>query len=108
MGVTVGTTIVTLTMNPALDVTTSADRVSPTSKVRCRGVRYDAGGGGINVARIARVLGASVSAVFPVGGHTGDLVTELVREADVPYRRVDITEATRESFTIDEECSGQQ
>jgi len=103
-----GTTIVTLTMNPALDVTTSAQRVGPTDKVRCRGVRYDAGGGGINVARVARVLGASVSAVFPAGGHTGDLVTTLVAEAGVPYRRVDITESTRESFTIDEECSGQQ
>ncbi|MFZ0834736.1 MAG: 1-phosphofructokinase family hexose kinase, partial [Mycobacterium sp.] len=32
-----GTTIVTLTMNPALDVTTGADRVSPTSKIRCHG-----------------------------------------------------------------------
>ena len=103
-----GTTIVTLTMNPALDVTTSADRVGPTDKIRCRGVRYDAGGGGINVARIARVLGGSVSAVFPAGGHTGDLVTQLVAEADVPYRRVEITESTRESFTIDEQCSGQQ
>ena len=103
-----GTTIITLTMNPALDVTTSADRVGPTDKIRCRGVRYDAGGGGINVARIARVLGGSVSAVFPAGGHTGDLVTQLVAEADVPYRRVDITESTRESFTIDEQCSGQQ
>ena len=103
-----GTTIITLTMNPALDVTTSADRVGPTDKIRCRGVRYDAGGGGINVARIARVFGGSVSAVFPAGGHTGDLVTQLVAEADVPYRRVDITESTRESFTIDEQCSGQQ
>jgi 6-phosphofructokinase 2 len=103
-----GTTIVTLTMNPALDVTTSAECVGPTDKIRCHGVRYDAGGGGINVARIARVLGGSVSAVFPAGGHTGDLVTQLVAEAGVPYRRINITESTRESFTIDEECSGQQ
>jgi len=38
----------------------------------------------------------------------GDLVTKLVGEADVPYRRVDITESTRQSFTIDEQCSGQR
>src|SRR4051812_49223324 len=67
--------IVTLTMNPALDITTSADHVRPTDKIRCRAARYDAGGGGINVARVASVLGASVSAVFPVGGPTGDLLT---------------------------------
>ncbi len=100
-----GSTIVTLTMNPALDITTSADQVRPTDKIRCHGARYDAGGGGINVARVARVLGGSVSAVFPIGGHTGDLVAKLVADADVPYRGVPITESTRESFTINEECS---
>lgn len=103
-----GATIVTLTMNPALDITTSADQVRPTDKIRCRGARYDAGGGGINVARVASVLGGSVSAVFPVGGATGDLLTELVGNADVPYRRVAISLPTRESFTVDEERSGQQ
>ncbi len=103
-----GASIVTLTMNPALDITTAADRVRPTEKIRCQNARYDAGGGGINVARVATILGASVSAVFPVGGPTGDLVTELVADADVPYRRVAISEPTRESFTVDEESSGQQ
>ncbi len=64
-------TIVTLTMNPALDITTSVDRVRPTDKLRCQGARHDPGGGGINVARITRVLGASAAAVFPAGGPSG-------------------------------------
>jgi fructose-1-phosphate kinase PfkB-like protein len=38
-------------MNPALDVTATADVVRPTEKIRCVGTRYDPGGGGINVAR---------------------------------------------------------
>ena len=50
--------IVTLTMNPALDITTNADIVRHTVKIRCDGARYDAGGGGIIVARFARALGA--------------------------------------------------
>jgi 6-phosphofructokinase 2 len=82
--------IVTLTMNPALDITTSADQVHPTNKIRCRGARYDAGGGGINVARVVSVLGGSVSAVFPVGGPTGDLLTELV-----PYRLARVSPSTK-------------
>ena len=77
--------IVTLTMNPALDITTNADVVRPTDKIRCEGARYDPGGG-INVARVAHVLGAKVSAVFPAGGPTGGLVTDLVSEAGVPLR----------------------
>jgi len=100
--------IVTLTMNPALDITTDAEVVRPTDKIRCSGARYDAGGGGINVAKTAHVLGASVSAVFPAGGASGDMVTRLLGEAGVPFRRVDIADATRESFTIDELGTGLQ
>jgi 6-phosphofructokinase 2 len=101
-------TIVTLTMNPALDITTSVDRVRPTDKLRCQGARHDPGGGGINVARIARVLGASVSAVFPAGGPTGDVIADLLVAQKVPFHRVRIGGRTRESFTVNEESSGQQ
>jgi 6-phosphofructokinase 2 len=101
-------TIVTLTMNPALDITTSIDRVRPTDKLRCRGARHDPGGGGINVARVAHMLGASVSAVFPAGGPTGDVVADLLVAQHVPLKRVRIGGRTRESFTVNEESSGQQ
>lgn len=100
--------IVTLTMNPALDITTDARHVGPTDKVRCHGVRYDPGGGGINVARIARVLGAPVSAVFPAGGPTGDALTELLSNSGVPFYRVRVAGNTRESFTVNDESAGQQ
>ncbi len=100
--------IATLTMNPALDITTSVDTVRPTDKLRCGTTRYDPGGGGINVARVAHVLGGSVSAVFPAGGPTGDLVMSLLGDSAVPYRPVAIAGATRESFTVNENSSGQQ
>jgi 6-phosphofructokinase 2 len=100
--------IVTLTMNPALDITTSVGVVRPTDKLRCSATRYDPGGGGINVARIARVLGGSVCAVFPAGGSTGGMITTLLSDAGVPFRRVPIAGSTRESFTINETSTGQQ
>lgn len=75
-------------MNPALDITTSVGVVRPTDKLRCSATRYDPGGGGINVARIAQVLGASVLAVFPAGGSHGGLVTSLLSDAEVPFRRI--------------------
>jgi 6-phosphofructokinase 2 len=103
-----GSTIVTLTMNPALDITTAADVVRPTDKIRCAGVRYDAGGGGLNVARVAHELGATVSAVFPAGGPTGGLVTRLIVESGVPFRRIPIADSTRESFTVNEDSTGRQ
>ena len=95
-------------MNPALDITTSVGVVRPTDKLRCSATRYDPGGGGINVARIARVLGGSVLAVFPAGGSHGGLVTSLLSDAQVPFRRIPIGAQTRESFTVNETSTGQQ
>jgi 6-phosphofructokinase 2 len=100
--------IVTLTTNPALDITSDADIVRPTDKIRCSGTRYDPGGGGINVARVAHVLGGRVSAVFLAGGPSGELVTELVRDAGVPLHQVGIVGSTRESFTVNERSTGKQ
>ncbi|MBN3508684.1 1-phosphofructokinase family hexose kinase [Mycolicibacterium septicum] len=100
--------IVTLTMNPALDITSDADIVRPTDKIRCSGTRYDPGGGGINVARVAHVLGATALAVFLSGGPAGDLVTALVREAGVAMQQVRIAGGTRESFTVNERSTANQ
>jgi 6-phosphofructokinase 2 len=103
-----GSSIVTLTMNPTLDVTTNTPVVAPTEKMRCGAARFDPGGGGINVARTAHVLGASVCAVFPAGGPIGDLLTDLVAQEGVPLRRVPIAGCSRQSVTVDETSTGRQ
>lgn len=100
--------IVTLTMNPALDITTSVDAVRPTDKLRCETTRYDPGGGGINVARVARVLGGPVSAVFPAGGPTGDVVMSRLKDERVPFRHIAVESTTRECFTVNEKTTGRQ
>ena len=100
-----GAKIVTVTMNPALDITMTTDVVLPAHKNRCRAVRYDPGDGGVNVARVAHVLGAAVSAVFPAGGPNGDLINDLLAGELVVYR-VPIAGGTRESFTVKEVSTG--
>ena len=81
-GATMGA-IVTLTMNPALDIATSTDRVVPTHKLRCAPPRYDPGGGGINVARAVHALGGDAVAIFPVGGPAGEMIRHLLDEEGV-------------------------
>ncbi len=103
-----GPRIVTLTMNPVLDIATSTEIVMPTEKMRCGAARYDPGGGGLNVARVADALGARVLALFPAGGATGDRVADMLEAAGLPARLVPIAEATRESFTVNERLTERQ
>ncbi len=100
--------IVTLTMNPAVDVCAAIDRIVPVHKLRCGLVRRDAGGGGINVARAARRFGDHPLAVFPAGGPIGQLLEHLVAAEGVDYVSVPISGDTREDFTVDETSSGAQ
>lgn len=100
--------IVTLTMNPAIDLATRVDKVMPTDKMRCATPRYDPGGGGINVARTVAELGVEVKAVFPAGGPQGRLLEQLVRDTGVPPAPVRVAESTRESLSVTETTSGEQ
>lgn len=100
--------IVTLTMNPAIDVSTSVERVEPTHKLRCELAHRDPGGGGINVARVLKRFGADVLAVYVAGGATGELLRKLVRREGIDDLVVAEPEETREDFTVFEKTSGRQ
>ncbi|WP_448661426.1 1-phosphofructokinase family hexose kinase [Sphingomonas sp. CJ20] len=100
--------IATLTLNPALDVTTDTDHVRPTHKLRCTPPGFEPGGGGINVARVVHALGGDVTAVFPCGGPAGAMIAELLAAAGVPAEVIAIPGATRESFTVNDLQSGEQ
>jgi 6-phosphofructokinase 2 len=100
--------IVTLTMNPALDVSTSVPHVLPERKLRCDQPRHEPGGGGINVARAVRRLGGEALAWFPAAGPAGDLLQQLLRDEGVPQRVVPTREWTRENLNVVEGTSGRQ
>jgi 6-phosphofructokinase 2 len=98
--------IVTLTVNPALDVGMEAGEVRPGHKIRTRGATYDPGGGGINVSRVIHALGGETLAVMAVGGPTGRFIEQLLGDAGVPYRTVTVAGTTRISLTVRETSSG--
>jgi len=100
--------IVTLTLNPALDLATAIERLRPTEKLRCSAPQIDPGGGGINVARVIHELGGAATAVFPIGGPSGALIVELLRTAGIACDTVPIAGVTRESFSVTERASGLQ
>jgi 6-phosphofructokinase 2 len=100
--------LITLTLNPALDLATTTDHVAPTHKLRCGPVRRFAGGGGINVARVLHRLGADVSAWALAGGAAGAQVQQLLANEGVPTQLQRIAGDTRENFSVVETTTGQE
>jgi len=100
--------IVTLTMNPAVDVSGTVERLAPAHKLRVSGARHHPGGGGINCARVLARLGAELLAVFPEGGATGGYFTRLLDEEGVKRAAVPVAGETRQNFTVDETATGEQ
>lgn len=100
------TSIVTLTLNPAIDGSAETEVVRPVRKTRTSNERYDPGGGGINVARVVQELGGSALAVYLGGGATGSVLDELLDAHRIPRRRVPIRDHTRVSHAVFERASG--
>ena len=100
--------IVTLTINPAIDIFVNVGRVEPTRKLRCSAPKRDPGGGGINVARVAQRLGGDVTAIYPIGGQIGKLLQRLVEREGIASLVTPSHVETRENFTAYEETSGEQ
>ena len=100
--------IVTLTINPAVDIFVNVARVEPTSKLRCSSPKRDPGGGGINVARVVHRLGGNVAAIYPTGGAIGKLLHRLLEREGVDSIVTPSHVETRENFTAFEEESGLQ
>jgi 6-phosphofructokinase 2 len=98
----------TLTMNPALDISTSADHIVPTHKLRCSAALVHAGGGGVNVARVLHRFGAPVRALFPAGGVTGQSLVQLLDGEGIATQPVLIDGETRESFSALDRSHGQE
>jgi 6-phosphofructokinase 2 len=102
------TDIVTITLNPAVDLSTSVDRIQPVAKLRGKSQRRDPGGGGINVARVIRRLGGDARAIYPVGGAIGSLLRQLLDRESVVSQTWTIAGETREDFFVDEIATGKQ
>ncbi|HXF60716.1 MAG TPA: PfkB family carbohydrate kinase, partial [Caldilineaceae bacterium] len=98
-------TIVTLTMNPALDKSTQVQRVVPEEKLRCDALTAEPGGGGVNVSRVIHALGGRSLLVYLVGGLTGQALAQLLQAEGLHTQPIPIAGSTRESFTVLEEVS---
>lgn len=100
--------IATLTMNPTIDVAYAVEQVRHTHKMRCGEEHYEAGGGGINVARVLDRLGTQVTCHYLSGGATGIALDGLLDRYQLVKRPVPIAGQTRIAFNLFENASGKE
>lgn len=100
--------ILTITLNPSVDKSTSVASLQPDKKLRCAAPILEPGGGGINVARVLHRFGDNVLPVFFAGGPCGDQFIGLLKAEGLPVSPVGIAGATRENLHLTEEASGRQ
>jgi 6-phosphofructokinase 2 len=100
--------ILTLTVNPAVDESSSVDYVVSGSKLRCSAPRYEPGGGGLNVARAIVRLGGQATALYAAGGPSGRLLGDLLDAERVPRIEVPIAEWTRRNLNVREDATGRE
>ncbi len=100
--------IVTLTLNPAIDKSTSVKSIVPDKKLRCKAAKYEPGGGGVNVSRALKRLEVSSTAIYLAGGHSGKFYEELLNEEAVPSAVIVTEGRTRENMIVVDESSNLQ
>lgn len=100
--------IVTLTVNPAVDKNTQVERVTADDKLRCERPRREPGGGGLNVARALQRLGGSATAVYVHGGPTGRILEQLLDDEEIPQQPFAIDGWTRENLHVTETSTERQ
>lgn len=100
--------ILTITLNPCIDKSTKAEQLRPDSKLRCTEVVNEPGGGGINVSKALKKLETPSVALFPAGGHNGNMLCSLLKQEGVLFHAVDTQTETRENWVVLETTSNQQ
>lgn len=92
--------VLTVTVNPAIDVGLSVEYLVPDHKLEAIDHRRDPGGGGVNVSRVLQRLGVASRAWVAAGGPTGEELAALLAAEDILPVVHPIDGVTRESISI--------
>ena len=100
--------ILTVTLNPCIDKSSTVQKLKPESKLRCTELINEPGGGGINVSKALKKLGAASIALFPAGGNNGNMLCSLLDAEGIPFHAVDSKVETRENWIVNESGNNNQ
>ena len=100
--------IVTITLNPAVDISSTIGKVTAGAKLRCAAPLVDPGGGGLNVSRAIQILGGTSTAFLELGGSPGRRLAALLQSEGITTRIFPLSGETRQNFAITETSTGKQ
>jgi tagatose 6-phosphate kinase len=100
--------ILTVTLNPTVDKSYYVDRLVPGEVIRVRESEETPGGKGIQVSKVARLLGDEVTATGFLGGRNGEYIDQFLTRAGVRTSFIKVEKETRICTNIDEESEGRQ
>lgn len=98
--------ILTVTLNPSIDLSCRCQHVSPDRKLRCTDSAVEPGGGGLNVSRVINELGGQGRALWLAGGESGERLNELIARAGVEGDAIRIAGEVRHNLYVAESASG--
>jgi len=100
--------IYTLTLSPCVDKSAATKHIVPDHKLRCEEVKFEPGGGGINVSRAIKKVGGASTAVYLKGGPTGELLESMLNTENIKQLSIGCNNWTRENFVVVEQETNQQ
>ncbi len=100
--------IITITPNPCIDITTHVTELIPDKKLLCTSMKKEPGGGGINVSRVIKRFGGDTKAIYLAGGYTGEFFTKMLQSESVNTNIIQTENHTRENFIVAEASSRHQ
>lgn len=92
--------ILTLTLNPAMDVFVHVDELYAGSLHRASEFRKNPGGKGINVSKALTAFGTPTVATGFIGGHNGDWIEGELDHQGISTRFIRIAEETRMNVKV--------
>ncbi len=92
--------IVTVTLNPAIDKVYFVDKLNLGDVNRPYAHTCSAGGKGLNVARVAHILGAKATALGFIGGRNGDYIKSEIKKQGIACHFTVVNGETRINTNI--------
>lgn len=99
--------ILTVTPNPALDLTYRVPALQPGETHRAAPPAVRAGGKGLNVARVVAQTGGAAFALTTAGGPSGLRLADDLEASRLPSELVPVQSPTRSSIAIVDEAAGE-